>query len=45
MWSDDLPGLVLSHVDRDAVLTDLAFALKVFLGEFDKAEGLTSDAH
>ena len=44
VWSDDLPGLVLSHVDRDAVLTDLAFALKVFLGEFDKAEAAKDKA-
>ena len=38
VWSDDLPGLVLSHVDSDAVLTDLGSALKVLLGELAKEE-------
>lgn len=32
VYSDDLPGFVLSHLDADAVLADIEPALKVFLG-------------
>ena len=30
-WSDDVPGLVLSHLDPDSVLADVPEALKVIL--------------
>lgn len=30
-WSDDVPGLVLSHTDVDGVLEDVTEALKVIL--------------
>ncbi|MGN6772505.1 MAG: hypothetical protein ACTHJQ_22035 [Rhizobiaceae bacterium] len=30
-WSDDVPGLVLSHTDVDAVLSDVTSALKTIL--------------
>lgn len=30
-WSDDVPGLVLSHTDVDGVLSDVTEALKVIL--------------
>jgi hypothetical protein len=30
-WSDDVPGLVLSHSDADSVLADVPAALKVIL--------------
>lgn len=38
VWSDNVPGFVLSHRDKDAVLSDLGLALKVFLDEFAKSE-------
>lgn len=31
IWSDDIPGLVLSHADRSAVWRDLGRALEVIL--------------
>jgi len=30
-WSDDVPGLVLSHIDADGLLADVPEALKVIL--------------
>jgi hypothetical protein len=30
-WSDDVPGLVLSHIDADSVLEDVPQALKLIL--------------
>ncbi len=30
-WSDDVPGLVLSHADVDSLLADVPEALKVIL--------------
>jgi len=30
-WSDDVPGLVLSHIDADSLLADVPEALKVIL--------------
>ena len=30
-WSDDIPGLVLSHTDVDGVLSDIAPAIEVIL--------------
>lgn len=33
VWSDDVPGLVLSHSDVDAVLEDVKSALEVILSE------------
>lgn len=38
VWSDDFPGLVLSHVNRDAVLSDLSVAIGIFLDHLDKSE-------
>lgn len=32
-WSDDVPGLVLSHSDVDGVLEDVTEVLKVILSE------------
>lgn len=32
-WSDDVPGLVLSHADVDAVLADVAEALAAILSD------------
>ena len=31
MWSDDVPGLVLSHTDVEGVLQDIPVALKTIL--------------
>lgn len=33
VWSADVPGLVLSHADVDAVLEDVKTALEVLLSE------------
>jgi len=32
-WSDDVPGLILSHTDIDGVLEDVVTALGVMLSE------------
>lgn len=32
-WSDDVPGLVLSHADVDAVLEDVKTAIEAILSE------------
>lgn len=32
-WSDDVPGLILSHADVDAVLSDVTEALRVILSD------------
>lgn len=37
-WSDDVPGLVLSHTDVDGVLADVTAALKVILSHQLNAE-------
>lgn len=33
VWSDDVPGLVLSHTDIDGVLEDVKAALEMILSE------------
>jgi hypothetical protein len=38
-WSDDVPGLVLSHSDVDAVLADVGKALGVLLSERHAGRG------
>ncbi len=37
-WSDDVPGLVLSHLDADSLLADVPEALKVILSHQWNAE-------
>lgn len=37
-WSDDVPGLVLSHQDADSLLADVPEALKVILSHQWDAE-------
>lgn len=37
-WSDDVPGLILSHTDVDAVLEDVTEALKVILSDTFQTE-------
>lgn len=37
-WSEDVPGLVLSHTDVDGVLDDVTAALKVILSHRFGAE-------
>jgi hypothetical protein len=37
-WSDDVPGLVLSHTDIDGVIADVTQALKVILSHQLNAE-------
>ncbi|GGG29282.1 hypothetical protein GCM10008026_07280 [Chelatococcus composti] len=34
VYSDDLPGFVLSHADPDRVLADIEPALNVFMSQF-----------
>ncbi|NDV87782.1 hypothetical protein GTW51_13835 [Aurantimonas aggregata] len=37
-WSDDVPGLVLSHTDIDGVLADICPAMETILSARLKAE-------
>lgn len=37
-WSDDVPGLVLSHTDIDGVLADVTEALRVILSHQFKTD-------
>ena len=37
VWSDDLPGLVLSHTNEDMVFADLPIAVKEMFGVLENA--------